>query len=442
VFTRFFSRLLVPTQAPYPAASAAGVFLSEVVTGFLEALQSAITRRISMNKPVNTDALRRVDEGAAMLGRIQGLQTLLRDNAERARSERRVPVENIQALQEAGFFLALQPTRWGGYELDPQDFFRMQMAIAECCMSTAWASGIVAVHAFQIALMEPRAQQDVWGDDIHTIISSSYAPMGKVALADGGFRFSGRWGWSSGCDHCSWALLGGILPDGSYRTFLVPRAEYRIEDTWHSMGLQGTGSNDIIVEDVFVPDYRTHKQTDGFAGTNPGVDEDSALLYRLPWAQLFIRVVSTPAIGAARDALSCYIELVQRKASGDVTKLAQDAGTQMRIAAAKNTIEEMTTILFANFDAMMSALRAGDSISLDDRILYRYQASLVIEKSIEVVDALFSSAGGSSVFQGSAIQQCFLDIHTARAHVANNPTAFARNLGAVALGATNSDFFV
>jgi 3-hydroxy-9,10-secoandrosta-1,3,5(10)-triene-9,17-dione monooxygenase len=114
----------------------------------------------------------------------------------------------------------------------------------------------------------------------------------------------------------------------------------------------------------------------------------------------------------------------------------------MRIAAARNTIEEMTTVLLSNFDAMMAAVRAGADISLQDRILYRYQASLVIEKSIAVVDALFSSAGGSSVFQGSAIQQRFLDIHTARAHVANNPTAFARNLGAVTLGADNTDYFI
>jgi 3-hydroxy-9,10-secoandrosta-1,3,5(10)-triene-9,17-dione monooxygenase len=395
-----------------------------------------------MNKPLDTSTLRVAEEGAAMFCRVQGLQALLRDNVEKARTERRVPVENIKALQEAGFFLALQPARWGGFELNPQDFFRMQVMMAESCMSTAWAGGIVAVHAFQIALMDERAQRDVWGNDIHTRISSSYAPMGKVEPVDGGFRFSGRWGWSSGCDHCTWALLGGILPDGSYRTFLVPRSDYRIEDTWHSMGLQGTGSNDIVVEDAFVPDYRTHKQTDGFEGTNPGVNADSATLYHMPWAQLFIRVVSTPAIGAAREALSLYTALVRGKASGDATKLAQDTGTQMRIASARNTIEEMTTVLFANFDIMMATLRAGGNIALEDRILYRYQASLVIEKCIEVVDALFSSAGGSSVFQGSPIQQRFLDIHTARAHVANNPTAFARNLGAVTLGAANTDYFI
>lgn len=380
--------------------------------------------------------------GAAMLARIEALQPLLRENAQRANVERRVPQENIDALQDAGFFLALQPENWGGYALNPQDFFRMQMAIAQCCMSTAWASGIVAVHAFQIALMDKRAQQDVWGESIHTRVSSSYAPMGKVEPVEGGFQFSGRWGWSSGCDHCTWALLGAILPDGTYRTFLVPNTDYKIEDTWHSMGLRGTGSNDIVVEGAFVPEHRTHKQSDGFAGTNPGVTDASAPLFHLPWAQIFIRVVSTPAIGAARSALSIYTEMVKGKASGDVTKLAQDTGTQMRIAQAHNSLEEMTTVLLSNFDKMMTQVCNRQPIAIEDRVLYRYQASLVIEKSIEIVDSLFSSAGGSSVFEGSEIQQRFLDIHTARAHVANNPTAFERNLGAISLGADNTDFFV
>ena len=153
-------------------------------------------------------------------------------------------------------------------------------------------------------------------------------------------------------------------------------------------------------------------------------------------------MVSTPAIGAARDALALYTELVRGKASGDITKLSQDVSTQVRIAEARNSIEEMTTVLLANFDSMLARVRDGQPVPLADRILYRYQASLVIEKCMAVVDSLFSSAGGSSVFAGSEIQQRFLDIHTARAHVANNPTSFARNLGAVALGADNGDFFV
>lgn len=378
----------------------------------------------------------------AMLGQIEALQGQFRELSGQGKADRRVPRQNIDALQEAGFFLALQPTRYGGYELDPQDFFRMQSAIAEGCMSTAWASGIIAVHAFQIALMDPQAQEDVWGEDIHTRVSSSYAPLGKVEPVDGGFMLSGRWGWSSGCDHCTWVLLGAIVPGEGFRTFLLPREDYEIVDTWHSMGLQGTGSNDIVVERVFVPDYRTHKQADGFSGANPGVAVNDAPLYKLPWAQTFIRVVSTPAIGAAREGLRLYRNMVVGKASGDVTKLAGDVSTLERIANATNAIDEMEAPLYRNFDRMMAAAESGEPISIEDRALYRYQASLVIEKSMGIIDSLFSSAGGSSVFTDSEIQQRFLDIHTARAHVANNPTVFARNLGGLGVGAENGDFFI
>ena len=377
-----------------------------------------------------------------MMTAIKELQPVFRERAPQTRKERKVPQESIDELQDIGFFLALQPKRYGGLEMCPQEFFKLQIAIAEACMSTAWASGIIAVHALQLAMMDDRAQQAVWNESIHTRISSSYAPMGKVTPVEGGFRFSGRWGWSSGSDHCTWVLLGGIIPGEGYRTFLIPKSDYEIVDTWHSMGLEGTGSNDIVVDDVFVPDYMTHKQSDGFAGTNPGLAVNDAPLYRLPWAQSFIRVVSTPAIGACKATVDLYKHAVLNKASGDPTKLAGDTQVVERIAAAQNGIDEMETILLRNFDVMMGQVERGEEIPLEDRVRYRYQASLVISKSIEIIDSLFEVAGGHSVFTDSEIQQRFRDVHTARAHVANNPTGFARNFGGVSLGMENTDFFI
>ena len=377
-----------------------------------------------------------------MMAAIKELQPVFRERAPQTRKERKVPQASIDALQDIGFFLALQPKRYGGLEMRPQEFFKMQIAIAESCMSTAWASGIIAVHALQLAMMDDRAQQAVWNESIHTRISSSYAPMGKVTPVEGGFRFSGRWGWSSGSDHCTWVLLGAIVPGEGYRTFLIPKSDYEIVDTWHSMGLEGTGSNDIVVDDVFVPDYMTHKQSDGFAGTNPGLAVNDAPLYKLPWAQSFIRVVSTPAIGACKATVDLYKHAVLNKASGDPTKLAGDTQVVERIAAAENTIDEMEAILLRNFDTMMAQVERGEEIPLQDRVRYRYQASLVITKSIQVIDSLFEVAGGHSVFHDSEIQQRFRDVHTARAHVANNPTSFARNFGGVSLGMENTDFFI
>ena len=130
-------------------------------------------------------------------------------------------------------------------------------------------------YPFQLALMPDQAQQDVWADDIHTRVSSSYAPMGKAEPVEGGFKFSGRWGWSSGSGHCTWALLGGIIPGEGYRTFLIPNSDYEIVDTWQVMGLQATGSNDVVVKEVFVPDHRTHKQMDGFNLTNHSINHSN-----------------------------------------------------------------------------------------------------------------------------------------------------------------------
>lgn len=379
---------------------------------------------------------------AAMSKKLEVLLPQFRARAEETKKIRRVPQESIDELQSIGFFLALQPHAFSGFEIDPQDFFRMHCRIAEACMSTAWASGIIAVHAFQIAIMDETAQKDVWGDDVHTRVSSAYAPLGKVKIVDGGFEFSGRWGWSSGSNHCTWALLGGIVPGEGYRTFLVPNTDYEIEDTWHSMGLQGTGSNDIVIKKAFVPEHRTHKQLDGFNLNNPGTTLNTSALYKIPWAQIFVRVVSTPAIGACKDAVELYKETVMAKASIDASKHATDPHTLERIAQALNTIDEMEVLLYRNFDMLMDKAKAGVEPSIQERAKCRYQASLVIEKSLTVIDSLFSMAGGRSVFVGAEIQQRFLDIHTARAHIANNPTGFSRNLGAIALGMDNSDFFI
>jgi 3-hydroxy-9,10-secoandrosta-1,3,5(10)-triene-9,17-dione monooxygenase len=382
------------------------------------------------------------DIAAAMLSAVIELQPLFRERAAQAREIRKVPPESIDDLKNIGFFLALQPKKFGGFELEPKHFFSIQSAIGEACMSTAWASGIIAVHAFQIAIMPKQAQYDVWGDDIHTRISSAYAQLGKVEKVEGGFNFTGRWGWSSGSDHCSWVLLGAIVPDEGYRTFLLPRTDYTIEDTWHSMGLQGTGSNDVVVDNVFVPEHRTHKQMDGFLMENPGAEFNPEPLYQIPWAQMFVRVVSTPAIGAAKDALRLYKETVQSKFSIDASKHVSDPATLERISEAETKIDEMETLLYRNFEVLMADVNNGRETPIHTRAKFRYQASQVIEKSISVIDPLFSMAGGRSVFLGSEIQQRFLDIHTARAHVANNPAVFARNLGGLHVGLDNKDFFI
>jgi 3-hydroxy-9,10-secoandrosta-1,3,5(10)-triene-9,17-dione monooxygenase len=156
---------------------------------------------------------------------------------------------------------------------------------------------------------------------------------------------------------------------------------------------------------------------------------------------MFIRVVTTPAIGAAKHALKLFTTGAGNS-STDPTKLRDDPDIARRVAETANDIDEVETILFRNFEKMLAAIESGQAISLADRAHYRYQASIVIDRMAQAVQRLFEVAGGRSVFNGAQIQNIWRDINVARAHVANNPTPFARNLGTMLLGGDNSDFFI
>ncbi len=375
----------------------------------------------------------------SLLESVQPILDLISEQAALGRQQRQVSDEVVEAIRGTGMMRAFLPAQWGGLEATPQEFFEAHLAIAERDMSTAWITGIIAVHAYQLAIMNEQALSDVYKDDPDTCISSSYNPVGaKVEVADGGLMLSGRWGWSSGSHHCTWVLLGGIVPGEGYRTFLVPRSDYEIEDTWFVYGLHGTGSNDIVIDEpVFVPDYRTHKRIDGFNC----VHDQKNPMYAIPWAQLFARIVSTPAIGAVRHAVDVFIDNAS-SSSSDPTKLQGDPDITQRVAQTLNDADEMEAVLFRNLDRLVDAVRSGTEIPMIDRVKYRYQAGLVIDRMITAVDRLFDVGGGRSVFEGSELQNIWRDIHIARAHVANNPVPFARNWGAMNMGAETADEFV
>jgi len=169
---------------------------------------------------------------AEVIARARAMIPTLAQRSAEGRPERRVPDVIIAEMQRAGFFRVLQPKRWGGYEMDLNTFYEIQLALAEGDMSTAWVYGVSGVHPWFMALLDDRASQEVWGSDSATLICSSLMPAGKAAPVDGGFRLSGRWKYASCCDHCDWALLGAMVAqDGGRppagRVFLLPRREYR-----------------------------------------------------------------------------------------------------------------------------------------------------------------------------------------------------------------------
>jgi 3-hydroxy-9,10-secoandrosta-1,3,5(10)-triene-9,17-dione monooxygenase len=384
-----------------------------------------------------------------LVQRARSLIPALKERADAANATRRLPQDTVRDLHDAGLFRILQPKRWGGYELDPGVYFDVQMTLAEGCMSTAWVFGVIGVHNFQLALFDLKAQQDVWGEDSSIRISSSYQPVGKVEKVDGGFRLSGRWGFSSGCEYCDWVFVGALYwPNGDkgppdMRTFLVPRKDYRILDTWKTFGLQGTGSHDIVIEDAFVPEYRTHRAFDGFMGTNPGRAVNGGALYQLPWAQVFVRSVSSAAIGATQGALDAFIDIAAKRVSTNTGKATKaDPFAMNAIAKTQSAIDDMKGTLHRSFREMMSRVRAGKEITLQERVQWRYQSSQVGRRCADLVDDLLPLLGGRAIYNDSPIIRYWLDLNASRAHVANDPTLIGTTLGGMSVGIESQDSFV
>ena len=143
-----------------------------------------------------------------LVARARAMIPNIANRAAAARRERRVPEETIRDMEEAGFFRIFQPARWSGYEMKPQAFYDVLIALAEADMSTGWVYGVLGVHPWLMGLMEDRAVHDVWGDDDTTRLCSSLMPVGRAEPVEGGFSLTGHWRFSSGCDYAKWALLG------------------------------------------------------------------------------------------------------------------------------------------------------------------------------------------------------------------------------------------
>jgi 3-hydroxy-9,10-secoandrosta-1,3,5(10)-triene-9,17-dione monooxygenase len=383
-----------------------------------------------------------------LIAAARAMGPALRMRRARCRADQRVPDETVAEFQAAGFFKILQPEQWGGYAMDPQVFYSVGLEVARFCPSSAWILGVIAVHNWQLAVFDDRAAQDVWADDPTVLISSSYAPVGKVKVVDGGFRLSGRWSFSSGSQHCKWVFLGAVVPTpeapfdmANYRTFLLPISDYQIVDNWDVVGLQGTGSHDIVVDDVFVPEYRTHKSMDGFLCNNPGNAVNDAPLYHMPFMQVFVRAVCTATLGACEGALDAFIEVAKTRQAGPV-KMKNDLFARQLAAEVKTSIEEMKLTMIRNFDAMMDCCRAGVPIPIDDRVRYRYDSAVVADRCLALSSRMLKAAGSSGIRLDSELLAFHLDILASQAHVANHSTPFAVNMGGILFGEENVDFAV
>ncbi|MEU7766220.1 3-hydroxy-9,10-secoandrosta-1,3,5(10)-triene-9,17-dione monooxygenase oxygenase subunit [Nocardia sp. NPDC049190] len=359
--------------------------------------------------------------------RVDALLPMLRERAQEAEDLRRIPDETMKALQETGFFRLLQPKQWGGHAADPVVFYDIVRKIASACGSTGWVSGIVGVHNWHLALFAQQAQEDVWGEDTEVRISSSYAPMGAGTVVDGGYLVNGAWAWSSGCDHATWAVLGGpVIKDGrpvDFGSFLIPRDDYRIDDVWNVVGLRGTGSNTIAVDNVFVPSHRFLSFRAMSELTSPGLEQNTDPVYKMPWGTIHPTTISTPIVGMAYGAYEAHVahqgKRVRAAYAGEKAK--DDPFAKVRIAEAASDIDAAWRQLSGNVADEYALLVAGEEIPFDLRVRARRDQVRATGRSIAAIDKLFESSGATALANDTPLQRFWRDAHAGRVHAANDP---------------------
>ncbi|HEX7739552.1 MAG TPA: flavin-dependent monooxygenase [Marmoricola sp.] len=377
----------------------------------------------------------------AVLDGVRDLLPTLRERAPEAERLRVIPDASIKELEATGFFRMLQPKRFGGFEADPIDFYTCVREIASACGSTGWVSSVVGVHPWQIALFHDDAQQAVWGTDSTTRVSSSYAPTGKATVVEGGYNLSGKWSFSSGCDHATWVLLGGLVfnDEGQvvdFKTFLVPREKYQILDVWNVVGLRGTGSNDIVVEETFIPEEFTLSMSETGQCRGPGQEQNPSDLYKLPFHSIFTTTICTPIIGMATGAYAEHVDMQQKRVRAAYLgeKASLDPFAAVRIAKASSEIDAAWALAMNNIREEQACVAKGEPIPLGLRLKVRRDQVLGTQRAIDAIDALFEASGGRALAEGTYLQRAWRDAHAGRVHAANDPERALQMFGAHEFG--------
>ncbi len=387
-------------------------------------------------------------DAQAVLAAIDDLLPRISDRARATEDLRRLPKETVDELDEAGFFSLLQPEQWGGLQCDPTLFFDAVRRIASACGSTGWATSILGVHNWHLAQFDQRAQEEVWGEDPTVRVSSSYAPMGAGTVVDGGYLVNGAWHWSSGCDHATWAFVGGpVIKDGrpvDFGSFLMPLGDYTIDDVWHVVGLRGTGSNTLVVKDAFVPSHRFLSYKAMNDHTAAGLQTNTAPVYKMPWGTMHPTTISAPIVGMAYGAYAAHVEHQGKRMriafAGEKAK--DDPFAKVRVAEAASDIDAAWRQLSGNVGEEYQLLLDGKEIPFELRARARRDQVRATGRSISAIDRLFEASGATALENVAPIQRFWRDAHAGRVHAANDPERAYMIFGNHEFGLPPSDTMV
>ena len=382
-----------------------------------------------------------------LMRRARELTPLLRERAAATEANRKMLNENVNAIIDAGLIRISQPKRYGGYEMHHTVFFDVAMELAKGCASSAWFQCLMAVHNWEMALVGQELCDELWAENPDVQLSSSYAPFGKVEKVEGGYRLKGRWPWSSGSDHCGWVILGGMipaenegdLPDVNF--FVLPREDYKIVDTWHVQGLCGTGSNDIVVDDAFVPQHRIQNALQTFMMADKGLEDFQADCFKMPFGVVFATTLAVVTQGIAEGALEEFKEQMKVKADAYMGQAySSDPLILQRIATADAMIRGNRLRVKEVYRQLDEYVESGEEIPIELRVRCKFDVQFLAKQNVEAVNLIFKSAGGSANRNENPLQRYFRDIEIATNHAFLNYDKGSVNYGRILLGGETQDF--
>jgi alkylation response protein AidB-like acyl-CoA dehydrogenase len=361
------------------------------------------------------------DAERALLERARALIPLLAERAPTATAARKLPAETIAEYHAAGILRILQPKRFGGLQGRFSLFSRIVEELTYGCASSAWVYAVLAEHQWIIAQYPEPAQIDVWGEDPLAVASSSLAPREAARRVPGGWRLSGHYPFSSGCDYAQWAIIGAFLGEkGDPRGvayLLVPLAEAEIADDWQVLGLLGTGSKSLVLDDVFVPEHRSVMVSDLFAGTPPGalVHPDYPVL-RAPRGYLVSYSLPPVAIALGRRALDIACASLSRRVSRGVTKVADSEVVQMAIGEAAAAIDAATLLLHIGRDHSTAEVSSGRRITEAEALRARRDMVYAQHQVSWALDRLCELDGARWVYDNDQLGTIRRDVMTILTH--------------------------
>jgi 3-hydroxy-9,10-secoandrosta-1,3,5(10)-triene-9,17-dione monooxygenase len=353
---------------------------------------------------------------------------------------RRLPDESMKELVESGLMRVNQSKRWGGPELGTEAAVEVIAEVAKGDTSAGWVCGLIASHFWLICLFSPEAQEEIWGDDPTAMMSSSFAPSKAVCeRVDGGYHISGRWPWSSGSKHCAWAMVGIVVPPSGpdempdLKWGLLPQPDYRVDDDWLTVGMRGTGSNTLIVDDAFVPNHRCINPWDVSAGNAPGLAVNPSPLYRLPFGPALAYYLAAPALGTAERTFADWTEYMKgKRAAFTGAEVGKQQPTLIRAGHLSAKLESARMLMTATPRTIDEAIQRGP-LDTELRVRSGRNATYAVRQCVDVVEECMQSSGGTGLFENHPVQRGWRDVHGVAAHVGFNPDTAYGTYGHVLL---------